>query len=175
MTATDPLAELMSEGAPTISFKDESMRGTWVVGIVKKVEKSQQHDFMTKEPKFFDDQKQRPMWQYVVTIQTDERVGEDDDGMRRLFCKGQMIGALKNALAKANVMTTAAALNGKLGIVWYGEGEPSRAGMNPPKLYKAKFEPADATTDLANEPDEPDDDEPSKTPPPADDFDDSPF
>lgn len=151
MTMTDPLAEMMSEGAPAISFADDAMKGTWVIGLIQKVEKIQQTDFVSKKPKFYDEEKTRPMYQYVFTLGTEERKDEDDDGTRRLYARGQMIGAIKNALGKAGVTDTPSALGGKLAVCWTGYGE-GKEGLNPPKLYQARFQATDATSDLANEP-----------------------
>jgi len=42
----------------------------------------------------------KPMLQMVVTVQTDQRVDEDDDGKRAIFVKGNMKYAIQDALAK---------------------------------------------------------------------------
>lgn len=150
---SDPIQEMLSAGAPTLSFADASMNGKWVKGRVVMVEKSQQRDMVTKAPKFYDEEKQRPMWQYVITLQTDQVDPgvEDDDGTRRLFAKGQMIGAIAHALKKAGVTDTASAVGGMLAVRWNGNGE-GKPGLNPPKLYEAAYKPGDATADLAAEP-----------------------
>ena len=150
----DPVKDLMSGGAPAISFADESMLNRWIKGTVTAVEKVQQTDFKTKAAKFYDDEKQRPMWQYVFTLATEDRdpADEDDDGVRRLYARAQMIGAIANALKKAGISDTPSALGGKLAVRWTGYGEKADGGMNPPKLYEARFQATDATADLAAEP-----------------------
>lgn len=150
--ADDVLTDMLSSGAPAISFADASMMGKWVKGTVTGVEKVQQTDFMTKAPKFYDDEKTRPMWAYVFTLATDEvdLTVEDDDGVRRLYARGQMIGAIKNALKKAGVTDTPSALGGQLAVRWSGNGE-AEGGKNPPKLYESRFKITDATSDLTEE------------------------
>jgi len=138
---------LLSAGAPSVSFADQSMKGKWVVGTIVSMDLTQQTDFQTKAPKFYDDEKQRPMMQVVFTLQTDERNPEieDDDGVRRLFAKGQMIGAIKNAIKKAG--HAGDVKGGKLGVCWTGDGE-AKNNLAPPKLYQAKFGPPEATAVL---------------------------
>lgn len=149
-----------SGGAPAVSFKAESMRGQWVHGTILKLEKTQQTDFDTDELLFWDEAKTRPKFQLVFTLQTDQRDPEkdDDDGQRRLFAKFNLLTAIKEAIKETGHQGEV--VGGKLGVVWYGEGE--RVGKKaPPKFYKAKFEPPAATASVM------DTDEGDETPPPA--------
>lgn len=152
---TDVVVDMMSESASAVSFADESMMGKWVVGTITKIEKSQQTVYKSNPPipKFYDEEKTRPMWQYVFTLATDERNDDDDDGLRRLFAKGQLLGAVKHVLAKAGVTNTAGALGGMLGVRWSGYGE-AKEGFAAPKQYEARFKPSDAVSDMAAEPEQ---------------------
>lgn len=143
----DALNYLLSSGAPSISFADKSMKGKWVVGTVVSMELTQQTEFGSDTLKWYDEAKTRPMMQVVFTLQTDERnpADENDDGMRRLFAKGNMVGAIKHAIKKSGYAGDVT--GGKLGICWTGEGE-AKKGMAPPKLYAAKFAPPEATAVL---------------------------
>lgn len=166
----DPITEMMSEGAPAISFKDESMNGRWIVGTVVHVEKRQQTDYHTKRPKFYDEEKTRPMWGYVFTLATDtaDSTDPDDDGMRRLFTRGGLMGAVIGALKKAGISDTPSALGGKLGVRWNGYGEQKEGAAQPPKKYEAKFAPGDPVSTMTTDP----------VPPPpsnAEDFGEEPF
>lgn len=112
--------------------------GTTVVGRVLRYEKRQSRD-MDGNLKEWDDGS--PQWEIVITLQTDERDGsiEDDDGLRRLFVRGQMIKAIRDALVKASWRKDL--VGGRLGVKYTGNGTPTRRGFSPPKLYTAKFEP----------------------------------
>ena len=172
--SNDALDFLLSSGAPGISFKDPAMRGKWVAGTILNMEKIQQTDFQSKKPKFYDEEKTQPMWQIVFTLQTDDRDPEidNDDGIRSLYAKGQMIGAIRTAIKETGHQGEV--VGGKLGIVWYGEGE-AKNGLNPPKQYKAKFAPpsaTDAVNDVAET--EPEADAPVP-PPPSEEFSEEPF
>lgn len=77
-----------------------------------------------------------PRKQLVVTLQTDEQDDEEDDGVRRVYAKGNMLYAIRQALGGRRLE-----VGGKLAVKYTGDGEPSRRGYNPPKLYWAKYEP----------------------------------
>lgn len=131
----DALEYLMGGGEPTLSFLEI---GVSHEGTVRKFEKQQQRDLATGQPKHYDNGD--PMWQLVFTLETDERDPErdDDDGVRRLFAKGNMVAAIREAVKRSGHKGDL--VGGKLGVKYVKDGKPSRAGFNAPKEYLAKFE-----------------------------------
>lgn len=122
--------DLLGGGSPILKFE---AIGTTHKGTVVRAETSQQTDFDSGAPKFWDDGK--PMWQIVLTLATDARDPEvvNDDGERRIFVKGNMLAQLKAALRAAGAKTIDP---GDLVAVQYAsDGTPSRRGLNPPKQY----------------------------------------
>jgi len=99
----------------------------------------QQRDIETGELLTWQDG--NPRQQLVVTLQTDLRDpdDEDDDGVRRLFVKGNMRKALQEAVIKANRKQLD--IGGKLAVAYIGDGEKKNKAFNAPKLYKAVYTP----------------------------------
>lgn len=145
MTATDVNDFLLAGGVPAAKFDNlnDIVKGNVVDSAV-----SQQTDFATKKPKFYDDG--NPMMQAVITLQTDERDPsvEDDDGRRKVYVKGQMTQALRDAL-RASGPNTKLEIGGVLAVQFI-ESEPSGKG-NPKKIYRAQYRPPAPGTDAAND------------------------
>jgi hypothetical protein len=140
----DPNDVLLGGGIPAAKFPTI---GTTVKGTVVSSEVTQQTDFATGKPKTWDDGK--PMQQVVITLQTIERDPDvaDDDGVRKLYVKGQMTNALRDALRAAGARLE---VGGTL-AVQYVEDEPSATrGFNPKKIYRAQYvaPTLDQTNDL---------------------------
>lgn len=110
--------------------------GTVVKGKVVSAEARQQTSFESKEPLFWDDG--NPRMQLVITLATDERDPDDptDDGHRNLYCKGQLLEAVKAALKKVGAKLTE---GGDLAVKCTGLGDPPKPHLNPPKLYFAEY------------------------------------
>lgn len=129
---------LMSSGGRSAKFAEV---GATVKGKIVGAEKAQQTD-MDGAPKTWDNGD--PMWQLVVTLQTDERdPGDpDDDGMRKLYLKGSKpttsFGAVRAAIIAAGEREMK--VGGTLAVRYTGDGEPSKRGFNAPKEYAAKYE-----------------------------------
>ena len=124
-----------SGGSPSAKFPTI---GTVVKGEIVDTAVTQQRDFATGDLKYWKNGD--PMMQAVVTLQTDERDAEidDDDGQRRLFVSSKsMREAIRDAVRTANASHLK--VGGKLAVQYTGDGQPER-GMNPPKLYAAKYE-----------------------------------
>ena len=105
----------------------------------------EQRDFATGNPKVFDNGD--PMMQVCFTLETEERdpANEDDDGLRKVYAKGQMLDAVRQAIRKAK--HNGSLVGGVLAVKYEGNGEPPRAGFNAPKLYRAQYtapDPMDA-------------------------------
>jgi hypothetical protein len=130
---------LNAGGAPSAKFPTV---GTTIKGTIETAVVSQQQDFTTGEPKVWKDG--NPAMQIVVTLATDERDAEieNDDGTRRLFVKGQMLSALKDALKTAGVKTLE--VGGTLAVQYKSDGERSDPKFNPPKVYVAQYKAPEA-------------------------------
>jgi hypothetical protein len=166
---------LLSAGAPGLKFPTI---GTVHRGKIVSYEKTQQTD-IDGELKFF--KSGDPMFQIVFTLDTDDRDPdiEDDNGVRRLFAKGQMLGAIKGAIAAAKWKSSL--VGGTLAIKFEAEGEASQRGYSKPKVYKVKFTPPDPM-DVKTEDEFGDDDAPAAKPAPtssnpndAEEWDEEPF
>lgn len=133
MTDIDPNAFLMGSGGRTAKFPEI---GAKVSGCVQDTEVKQQTDFDTGAPLFWDDGK--PRMELVVTLETDERDDDDDDGIRKLYVKGQMQQAVADAVRKAG--QRGLATGGRLAVKFDGEEAPTKKGRSPKKLYVARYE-----------------------------------
>jgi hypothetical protein len=129
---------LSGGGSPVAKFPTP---GTTVKGSVVEAVVSQQTD-IDGTLKTWDDG--NPRMQLVVTLATDERDSsiENDEGTRRVFVKGQMLAAVKDAIKTAGAKTLEA--GGTLAVQYKEDGEQKRAGFNPPKLYIAQYKAPDA-------------------------------
>lgn len=103
----------------------------------------QQRDIETGELLTWQDG--NPRQQLVITIQTDQRDpgDEDDDGVRRLFVKGNMRKALQEAVIKAGRKQLD--IGGKIAVAYTGDGEKKNKAYSAPKLYKAVYVPPNGT------------------------------
>jgi hypothetical protein len=120
--------------------------GDTVEGVITDCQVSQQTDMETNQPLTWADGS--PRMQLVITLQTDERVDDNDDGLRRVYAKGGRYevasGAgtsLKDAIADAVRKAEQRSLTegGKLKIGYSGEGKKTNRGFSAPKLYRAQY------------------------------------
>lgn len=135
MTTTEPadlLDKLLTGGGSTAKFKEI---GATVRGRVVAAEPRQARDYDSGKPKVWDNGD--PVMEVVVTLDTGE---EDENGntFRTLYLGGKMLQAVRQALAEARSKLV---IGGELAVKYIGDGEPSKKGFNPPKLYKAKYTP----------------------------------
>ena len=138
---------LLGGGAPTASYTAAPIGHTYK-GVSLASEVNQQTKMGPGELLFWDDGK--PRMQAVVTIQTDLRdpAIQDDDGQRRLFVKGDMQRAVREAVKAAGARSFE--VGGTLAVQYVGDGE-AKSGLNAPKLYRAQYvapSPTAATNDL---------------------------
>jgi len=124
--------ELLTTGTPAVKFEQE--------GDVRKIKiadvtKQQETDFDTGELITWPNG--QPKYQFVITGTVN---GEES----RLFVKGYMVDALRDALRKADVKPGDSLAGGTLTIKWDSTDEPRRKGMNGARRYVAKYEPAPA-------------------------------
>jgi len=146
---SDPNAFLFGGGGKAAKF-DEI--GDTVEGIIENVEVAQQTSMEDNTPLTWPDG--RPREQLVITLQTDAREGDDDDGIRKLYAKGGKYevaeGAgtsLKDAVADAVKKAGARSIDqgGKLKVGFSGMGKKTNRGYSAPKLYRAVYEPPKAS------------------------------
>lgn len=144
---TSDAHDFLMGGAPTATFPTI---GTVHKGRIRSYEKTQQRDMDSGLPKTWDNGE--PMWQIVITIETDERdnTKPNDDGVRRLFAKANMLNAIRDAIRKSG--HTDNLVGGMLAVKYTGDDTPKKKGLNAPKLYAAQFTPpteAEAFEDMA--------------------------
>ncbi|QAY02799.1 hypothetical protein SEA_NIKLAS_68 [Mycobacterium Phage Niklas] len=140
--SNDSYGFLSGGGPASAKFKNH---GDTVGGLIAvEPEQRQQTDLETNEPLVWKDGS--PRMQLVVTVQTDlsDPEIEDDDGLRRLFVKGEM----RKAVQKAVIAAGAKGLDvgGELHVTYVGDGE-KKGKLTPPKLYSAVYKkPAPGST-----------------------------
>lgn len=135
----DPNSFLMGSGGRSATFPN---KGDQVVGYVVATALRQQTAFQTNKPMFWENGE--PRMELVVTLHTELQDDDDDDGLRKVYIKGEMLKAVREAVRKSGA--SGLAKDGKLGIRYVRDGE-KKAGMNPPKLYTAKYEPPVTSVD----------------------------
>jgi hypothetical protein len=140
---------LMGSGGRSAKFLAHNDQ---VWGVVMSAEVRQQTDFTSGDLLFWDDGK--PRMQLVVTLLTEEREDEDDDGLRRVYIKGQMTKAVAEAVRKAGAKGIRE--GGRLVVRYVDDIPPAKRGLSPTKKYVAKYE---SPTQEVQVPDEPDYDE----------------
>lgn len=128
----DPNDILLGGGIQAAKFPTV---GTVVKGTVVRSEAAQQTEFGTNKLKVYDDGK--PMMQVVITLQTDERDGVDDDGQRKLYVRGQMLSAVRDALKAAGAKLE---LGGSLAVKYESDKASEKAGFNAAKQYVAQYQ-----------------------------------
>ena len=124
---------LMGGGGKSASFKSA---GDTVSGIIAAMEERQQTDFDSGKPLEWDDGK--PKMHLVVTLLTDESVDEDDDGMRRLYVKGNLQRAIREAVLKSGSRTIKD--GSSLTVKYIGDDVAARKGMSGAKKYAAIYD-----------------------------------
>ncbi|MGC1213255.1 MAG: hypothetical protein WA890_18545 [Micromonospora sp.] len=125
---------LMGGGTKSASFPTI---GTSVSGRVVRDPEARQQTTPEGTPKTFDNGD--PMMQIVVQVQTDERdpADRDDDGVRAIYIKGNMLGAVREAVRKSGAKGIE--VGGTLTVTYTGDGEKKRAAWSAPKLYSASY------------------------------------
>jgi hypothetical protein len=115
--------------------------GDRYAGVVVDARKAQQTDYLTGQPKTWDNGD--PIWQYVIVIETEQ--GDEVT----VWCKGgnyvpvkgtgtSAMTAVDSAVREAGVKRLES--GGQFEIVFSGLGQ-ARGGLNPPKLYTAHYTP----------------------------------
>lgn len=138
---------LFSGGAR--SFQFDNLNDT-VSGTIVSAEKRQQTDLDTQTPMTWPDG--TPRYQLVITLQTDEKVNDDDDGQRTIYARGGRYEAvegegssMRDAIAEAVRQAKASSLEpgDRLAVALTGFGKKTNRAYNAPKLYSASFKKAE--------------------------------
>lgn len=141
----DPNAWLMGSGGRSAKFESVGDR---VSGLITGMEVRQQTD-LEGNLKTWDNGD--PRMQLVVTLLTELHDDEDDDGIRKLYVKGQMTKAVQEAVRKAG--RRGLEEDGRI-VVQYQKAEPpAKKGYSPTKVYAARYEPPQQS--IPNDEDEP--------------------
>lgn len=139
---------LMGGGGAPAAFTADDATGTRRGGrITEQPQLRQQTDFDTGELLTWDDG--NPRMQLIVTVATDQRdpANPDDDGQRRFYVKGNLQGAVKEAVKKSGA--PGLEVGGSLFVTRTGRDEPKKRGMSGAWLHSAEYIPA-ATNFVAN-------------------------
>jgi hypothetical protein len=135
---------LMGGGGKSAAFKQ---KGDAITGVIISMEERQQTDFDSGKPLEWDDGK--PKMQLVISLLTEESVDEDDDGMRRLYVKGNLQRAIREAVIKSGKRTVSD--GAMLTVTYTGDDVPTRKGMSGAKKYAAVYEPGIVLADTEAE------------------------
>ncbi|MFT4258023.1 hypothetical protein [Microbacterium sp.] len=126
---SNTLDDLIAGGGKTAKFEKP---GTTWSGVVVKAEPRQATNFDTGKPDHWDDG--QPKMQAVVSIQTDLREDETDDGVRAIYIK--MWGDQKKAFRLAAQQAGGAPHPGDIfTATYYADGEKPQRGFAP-KLFR---------------------------------------
>jgi hypothetical protein len=129
----DEADSLLGPAIKAVSFPEI---GATVTGVITKVETSDQTDPDGSVKTFDSGQVRR---QVVLTLLTDEQDPDDadDTGERRLYVKGFMVKAFRDAMRKADARGPR--VHGKVTVTYVADGEAKGKGMNPPKLFTVEY------------------------------------
>lgn len=117
------------------SFKFEDV-GDTISGKVLAVDKRQMREYESDALETWPDG--APKYTWIFTLETPE-------GPRAIFVRGHMFTAVRAAGAEAGITEM---IGAKLSVRFDGYGTPNKKGFNPPKLFKAKWEPAVASAHM---------------------------
>jgi hypothetical protein len=127
----DEANEILAGGGRSAKFPEI---GTSYAGEVLDVRVTDQTNFDTGAVETWADG--RPKKMLIVSLQTKIQEDDDDDGVRTIYAKGGIYTAIRDAVRKTGI-----APGGKLAVKYDSNGTPSKKGFNPPKIYKARYEP----------------------------------
>ena len=135
MSYDDVNNALMGGGGRSAVFKKHGDR---VWGEIINSSRMQQRDFDSGDLLTWDDG--NPRMQIVISLQTDEREDDEDDGVRKVYIKepSQLLAAMRQAVTKAGAKGIAN--GGKFLVQYVSDGEPKRKGMSGQKQYFVKYE-----------------------------------
>lgn len=133
---------LMRGGVRSFPFNN---MGDRVDGEILDMKRQQQTNMDDGKPSYWDNGD--PKFMLVITLQTQLRDDDDDDGQRALYCRGgkydiakgkgqSMQLAIREAVRASGAGTITG--GGKLTVQYSGEA-PAKGKFNPAKLYTAQY------------------------------------
>ena len=128
MSTTDFTTEMLSSSAPSLKFAAE---GDTVSIVVESLTKMPETAFGTGEPVLWPSGDQKYQWLVTGTSNGEEA---------RLYIKGYMVEALREALRKADAQPGEDVTGWKLTVKWASTEQPRHVGMQGARKYVAKFE-----------------------------------
>lgn len=131
-------------------YSDTRLRGVPRGGVIVDEPVVQQMTEMgTGRPLFWDAERTRPKNQMIVTLRCDGTKGgaldernpqnPHDDGKRRLYIRGYMVNAVRDALQAAGA--EGLRLGGELYVAWVDEKPSKTPSFDPARLYAARYVP----------------------------------
>lgn len=133
MDANDLL--LGSVGGRAAKFEEA---GTVIGGHLIAEPRSEQQKVYGEETLKFDSQG-RPEMQVVITLQTAESTGPEDDGMRNIYAKGNMLRAIGKAMLDAG--SRKLEIGGTLYVKYLGDIPAKNPKHKPAKTFAASYTP----------------------------------
>jgi hypothetical protein len=154
---------MMTGGA--VGFKFDKV-GATISGRVVDITQQQDHLFQQPEKLLWwnrdpgpatGNPADRPKMVFVFTLATELSDGTDEDsGERAVWCRGNLHTAVRDAirggLKKSRDISDEEVIGGVLKIQHHGVGKATKG--NPPKLYRAKFEPPQVMSRMDDDIDE---------------------
>lgn len=132
--AADFLKEAAYDKHPAFFTKDSKIGDTLAGTIVDEPRVVSTPDLNTKEPTD----------KLVIVV-------EDADGKKwALWCQKALAAAVGNAVKAATDGGTKVEEGAKLAVTFSGVGTPSQPGYNPPKQWKAEYQPAARSVDAGS-------------------------
>lgn len=130
--SSDDFDDFMSGGGAK-SFPFDNV-GDSVTGFITSIQKRQQTDLTTGEPKTW--QNGEPRWMYSITLQTELSEDAFDDGLRSINVKWKSLDAIRAAVRE--VGASKPEVGGKI-MLRYAANGPKGNFPQPPKLWEAKY------------------------------------
>lgn len=128
------LAQFFSGGGKYFPFKEI---GDSITGIIETVHDAEQQTDINGVPATKADGS--PKWQVRVDLATDLRSDEDDDGVRTIYVKAWMTGAIAQAVKSAGAKGLDP--GGRLTVAVVAQDPPPQKGMRPVNKFAATYEP----------------------------------
>lgn len=144
--STDPNEFLMGGGSASAKFEAV---GDTVTGKIAAVDIRQQTD-LAGEPLIWDNGD--PRMQMIVTIETDAKDNDDDDGKRNVYVKGSKTGGTQSLHDAVRTAVQAAGVKGievggTLTVGFVGTEASKTKGYSDRKLYTAHYVAPDKATE----------------------------
>jgi hypothetical protein len=132
----DDINDFLAGGLPGAAF--DEIGDEWT-GTVISAERVQQTDYDTGVPVTWDDGQPKMMLHIDIATEVRDEEIVGDDGSRRLYVRGNLLTAVRQAMRAAKVRLEPGCI---LTVKYVDDGTPPKKGMNAPKLYEATIQAA---------------------------------